>query len=253
MRICATAVALILLAAAGPSSSQSDKTLRVWTARALATVLAEAGSEFEQASGYRLALTSDLPTGFERRFAAGERVDLLITGSVVLDEWIGKGRIAAASRTDISRSAIGVGVRAGAAKPDISSTAAFRRALLDARSIAYLRVGSGLHVHNVIAQLGIADTLKSKVTRPETDIVSELVAKGEVELGIVVITQILTTPGVELAGPLPPELQSFHTFTAGVAANAGESEPARALIAFLKGPVARRVIERQGMQVVAGR
>ena len=84
-------------------------------------------------------------------------------------------------------------------------------ALLDAKSIAYLSVGSGIHVAGLIERLGIAEAIKPKVTRPERDIVSELVAKGEVELGMVVITQILTTPGVDLVGPLPPEIQSYVT------------------------------------------
>ena len=93
------------------------------------------------------------------------------------------------------------------------------RALLDAKSIAYLRVGSGIYVASLLDRLGIAEAIKSKVTRPDSDIVSELVAKGEVELGMVVITQILTTPGVDLVGPLPPEIQSYIVFTAGVSAS----------------------------------
>ena len=94
-------------------------------------------------------------------------------------------------------------MRAGAPKPDISSVEAFKRALLNAKSIAYLRVGG---VPQLVERLGIAEAIKSKVIIPDTDIVSELVAKGEIELGIPVITQILTTPGVELVGPLPPEI-----------------------------------------------
>ena len=122
-----------------------------------------------------------------------------------VDDWIKGGRIIAATRTDIARSGIGVEVRAGARKPDVSSVEAFKRALLDAKSIAFLRVGSGIHVAAVLERLGLAEAVKSKVTRPESDSVSELVAKGEVELGMVVMTQILTTRGVDLVGPLPPE------------------------------------------------
>jgi molybdate transport system substrate-binding protein len=183
-----------------------------------------------------------------RRANAGETFDVLISGSGPVDSWIKDGKIIAATRTDVVRSGIGVEVRAGARKPDISSVEAFKRALLDAKSIAYLRVGSGLHVAGVLEHLGIAEAVKSKVTRPESDIVSELVAKGEVELGMVVITQILTTPGVDLVGPLPPEIQSYVVFTAGVSANSKVPAAAEQLMKFLTGPAAIPVIRAQGME-----
>jgi molybdate transport system substrate-binding protein len=145
------------------------------------------------------------------------------------------------------RSGIGVEVRAGAPKPDVNTVAAFRRALLDARSIGYLRIGSGAYFSGVVDRLGIADAIKSKVIRPETDIVSELVARGELELGIVVITQILTTPGVELVGPLPRELQSYIDFVAGISVNAKAPAASTQLINFLRGPVAVPIIRSQGM------
>ena len=122
------------------------------------------------------------------------------------------------------------------------------RALLDAKSIANLRVGSGIYVASLLDRLGIAEAIKSKVTRPESDIVSELVAKGEVELGMVVITQILTTPGVDLVGPLPPEIQSYVVFTAGVSASSKGPDAAMDLIKFLTGPIATPVIKAQGME-----
>jgi molybdate transport system substrate-binding protein len=235
----------VLLAQAGPGNTAE---IKIWTARAIATVLAEVGPQFERTTGHKLIISSDLPTAFARRANAGEQFDILISGSSPVDEWIKAGKLMAETRTEIARSGIGVGVRAGARKPDISSVVAFKRALLDAKSVAYLRVGSGIYVAGLLERLGIADTIKSKVTRPESDIVSELVAKGEVELGIVVITQILTTPGVELVGPLPPEIQSYVAFTAGISANSKAPEAARDLIKFLTGPIAIPVIKAQGME-----
>jgi molybdate transport system substrate-binding protein len=228
--------------------AQTRGEITLWTARAIATVLAEIGSDFERATGYRLVITSDLPDGFARRLSRGERFDLFISGSATVDQWIADGRIVSTTRTDLARSGIGVEVRKGAPKPDIGSVDAFKRALLDAKSIAFLPVGSGLHVARVIDRLGIADSIRAKVTRPESDIVSELVSRGEVELGIVVITQILTTPGVELVGPLPPELQSFVTFTAGVSTRSRTPEIASQLIQFLATPAAATVIRKQGME-----
>jgi molybdate transport system substrate-binding protein len=229
-------------------SGQPHTEVRVWAARAIATVLAEAGPRFESTTGHKLNVTSDLSSGFARRLAAGERVDVVISADSSVDDWIANGRIRAGTRTDIARSGIGVEVREGSAKPDISSVEAFKRTLLDAKSIAYLPVGSGIHVDKVIARLGIADAVKAKVTRPDSDIVSELVAQGKVELGIVVITQILTTPGAALVGPLPADLQCHVMFTAGVSASSAAPEAARQLIDFLTSPTVEPVIRKQGME-----
>jgi molybdate transport system substrate-binding protein len=242
--IVATAVALAVVAQ--PVSGSTE--IKVWTARAIATVLAEIGAEFERATGHTLSVSSDLPTAFLRRIEAGEPFDVLISGSSPVDQWIRDGRIVPETRTDIARSGVGVEVRAGAPKPDISSVDAFKRALLNARSIAYLRVGSGLYLAGLLDRLGISETIKSKVTRPESDIVSELVAKGEIELGMTVITQILTTPGVDLVGPLPPEIQSHVTFTAGISSQSKVPGAAQELIRFLMSPAAVAVIKAQGME-----
>jgi len=246
-RIITTTTLALLFILAQPNTARAAE-IKVWTSRAIATVLAEIGPEFERLTGHKLKVTSDLPTAFERRHQAGEKFDILISGSSPVDEWIKAGRLIAETRKDIARSGIGVAVRTGARKPDITTVEAFKRALLDAKSIAYLRVGSGIYLAGLIERLGIADEIKSKVTRPETDVVSELVAKGEVELGLVVITQILTTAGVDFVGPLPPEIQSYVMFTAGVSANSKEPDPAKHLIQFLTSPRALRVIKTQGME-----
>ena len=244
-KLMVTVAMAVLLAT--PVGAAADE-VRVWTTRAIATVLAEVGPEFERATGHRLIITSDLPTAFQRRLDAGETVDLLISGSAPVDEWIRTGRIAANTRDEIARSGIGVEVRAGSRKPDISTVDAFKRALLNARSIAYLKVGSGVYLEGLFERLGMSRALASKTIRPDADIVSELVAKGEVELGMTVITQILTTRGVDLVGPLPPEIQSYVTFVAGVGAQSQAPKAARELITFLGGPQAVAVIKAQGME-----
>jgi len=226
----------------------APRELRLWTTRAIATVLTEVGAEFERTSGYRLRVTSDLPAGFARRAARGEPFDLLISGSATVDEWTRAGRVAAMSRVTLARSGIGVAVRAGARKPGLHSIDAFRRAILDAKSIAYLRVGSGLYLDSLFDRVDLSRTVAAKATRPDGDSVAILVARGEIELGLVVITQILTTPGAELAGPLPAPLQSYVTFVAALSADAVEPDAARQLIRFLQGPVAARVITAQGME-----
>lgn len=242
-------IVIVALAAvlASPVAAAADE-IRVWTARAIATVLAEIGSEFERDTGHRLIVTSDLPPAFLRRFDAGEPFDLLISGSSPVDEWIQHGRIAATTRIEIARSGIGVEVKAGSRKPDIGTVDAFKRALLNAKSIAYLKVGSGIYLDGLLERLGLSKSLASKTIRPDSDVVSELVAKGEVELGMTVITQILTTPGVDLVGPLPPEIQSYITFVAGVSSQSRAPKAAGELVKFLGGPRAIAVIKAQGME-----
>ena len=253
MRIRSLVAGLTLLGC-GPGPGHVDEAtpahgeLHVWTARAIAIVLAEVGPEFERTAGVRLHVVSDLPTAFARRANAGERFDLLITASTAIDEWIQAGRVVGATRMDLARSGIGVAVRAGAAKPDLSTVDAVRRTLLGARSVAYLRVGSGLYLAGLFERLGIAEAIKAKELRPEGDSVTLLVASGQAELGLVVITQILTTPGVALAGPLPAEIQSHVTFTAAVSSRSSAPAAAAQLIAFLRGPAAAGVIVAQGME-----
>ena len=223
--------------------------ITVWTSRAIATVLAEIGPKFEQQTGHRLKVTSDLGVRFLQRIDAGEAFDILISAPPdFMDGLIKRGKIVAETRTPLVRSGIGMEVRSGAPKPDISSVDAFKRTLLNAKSIGYLRVGSGAYLAGLFERLGIADAIKAKVTRPETDTVSVMVAKGELELAMTVITQIKTTPGVDFVGPLPPELQHYIEFVGGVSANSKIRPAAMELLTFLRGPTAIPVIRSQGME-----
>jgi molybdate transport system substrate-binding protein len=234
-----------------PFAQVADATtaeIKVWGPRVIATVLWEIGSQFELATGHQLDIASDLPDTFIRWMNAAEPFDVLVGTPPLIDDLTKNGKIAAESRTTLARSSIGVEVRAGAPNPDIGSVEAFKRTLLDAKSIAYLKIGGGLYVQGMLERLGIYDAIKSKVTRPDADIVSELVAKGDVELGMVNISQILTTSGVQLVGLLPRELQSDVVFVAGVSANSIAREASRSLIQFLTGPIAVAIIQSQGMK-----
>lgn len=238
---------LILLC--GPADIAHAAEIRIFSTRAIATVLEKIGPEFERTTGHRLDVTTDIAIRMVRRIRDGEPFDVLVAAPGQMDALVKDGKIIPDTRTDLTRSGIGVEVRAGAPRPDISSVDAFKRALLNAKSIAYLKEGqSGVYLAGLLERLGIADAIESKVTRPDSDIVSELVARGDIELGMVVITQILTTPGVELVGPLPPEIQSYITFTGGVSSASREPDAARALIRFLNSPAALAVIRAQGME-----
>ena len=247
----AAALVAAVVSVAATRDLASERELRVFTTRSIATVLEAAGTDVERRIGRRLAITTDVAARMVRRIEAGEPFDVLVAAPAHIDALVRAGTIVPDTRVDLARSGIGVAVRAGAAKPDVSSVDAFRRALLAARSVAYLKEGqSGVYLAAVIERLGLAEAIRPKLTRPETDIVSELVARGDVELGLVVITQILTTKGVALAGPLPREIQSDVTFTAGVSARSTSIDAARALLAFLRSPEAARVMAAQGMEAV---
>ena len=243
---CSAAAAGLILLLAQPCARAAE--LQVWTARVGATVLAEIGPEFERTTGHTLKVSVDLPAPFLQRIKAGEPFDVLISTAGPIDGLIQEGRLVKQTRATFARSGIGVEVRKGARKPDISSVDAFKRAVLDAKSIAYLRIGSGAYLHGLFERMGIADSIAAKTTRPETDIVSELVAKGEIELGMVVSTQILTTPGVDFVGPLPPEIQHYIVFVGAVSASSKAPDAARELMQFLRSPRALGVIEAQGME-----
>jgi molybdate transport system substrate-binding protein len=244
----AATVAAVILLLGSPGIVLADE-VRIFSTRAIATVLDKIGPEFERTTGHRLDVTTDIGIRMVRRIREGEAFDFVVASPAQMDALIQEGKVIPATRTDLTRSGIGVEVRAGAPKPDVSSVDSFKRALLDARSIAYLKEGqSGVYLAGMLERLGMAAAIESKLTRPETDIVSELVAKGDVELGMVVITQILTTAGVELAGPLPQELQSYITFTGGVSAASRSPDAARALVRFLTGPAAMATIKAQGME-----
>lgn len=226
--------------------SHSSK-IKIFTTRAIATVLNEIAEEFEKTTNYKFDVTTDIAIKMVRRIQQGESFDILVASPQQIDTLIQQGKII--KRTNLAQSGIGVAVRAGSVKPDISSVKAFKNALLKAKSVAYLKEGqSGIYLAALIERLGLTKALKSKVVRPDTDIVSKLVATGEVELGLVVITQIQTTEGVELVGPLPREVQSYIIFAAGVSTNSRVPAVANQLIKFLTGPRAMTVMKFQGME-----
>lgn len=244
MKMRCTIFAIMTFGCSGVTAAYAAE-IKIFTARAVATVLDKIGPEFERQTGHKLNVISGFGPVFIGRINAGEPFDVFVSTPGTMEGLFKEGKLIADTRTNLVRSGTGVAVRTGAPKPDIGTVEAFKRALLGAKSIGYLRVGG---VPQLVDRLGIADAIKSKVTIPDTDAVSELVAKGQLELGVVVITQILTTPGVELVGPLPPDIQFYTTFVAGISTGSKVPDAARDLIKFLKGPTAIPVIKSQGME-----
>ena len=233
----------ILAWTAQPAARAAE--LQILASRAVVTVLEKVGPQFEKSTGHKLHVVMGLSSELVARINTNEAFDVIAVPPAVLDGLIAKGKAAAGSKVLLMRSANAVLVRAGAAKPDVSSVDAFKRTLLNAKSIAYLPVPG---VPQLIEKLGLKDALAARTTIPKSDIVAELVAKGEVELAISAITQAYTVPGVALAGPLPAEIQFYVPFGGAVSASSQAPDAARALLAFLKSAAAVRVIKAQGME-----
>jgi molybdate transport system substrate-binding protein len=234
------------------STLQADE-VRVMTAGAFAETYLELVSPFERATKHRV-VTGATATGIGQdsipsRLRRGEPVDVVILADAALDELIKEGRIVAGSRVALARSAIGMAVRAGAPKPDISSVEALKRVLLQAKSIAYSAQASGVYLSTELFQrLGIADQLMVKSQRIERERVGAVVARGEAEIGFQQISELLPVAGIEYVGPLPAEVQRITVFSAGVAAGTKSPEAARALITFFMSPEAARVMTKSGLE-----
>jgi molybdate transport system substrate-binding protein len=229
--------------------------IKILTTRAMNRVLTELAGAFQRTSEHKIALILAPPSEIRRRIVNGEIVDVAMSGGGLIEELVQQGNIAPDSRLTVARVGYGVAVRAGSAKLDISSAEAFKRALLAARSIVYTdpAVGgaSGIYFEKVLDRLGIAKEIKIKSilnARAATTPNAEIVARGEAELGIQLISEIVSVPGAELLGPLPAELQAMNVISTGIVTTASEPDAARALLKFLTSPAAAAVIKASGME-----
>ena len=216
--------------------------------------LDELGPAFERQRGCALHVTHGPSGALAKRVAGGEVVDLLIVAGGI-DDLVARGVVAAASRRDIAAVRIGVAVRQGAVRPDIGTAEALRRALIAAKSVAYVDPAaggaSGLPIARMLERLGIlaAVNAKAKLARGGTaDMVSAIVARGDAEIGIQQMSEIMAVAGVDLVGLLPEELQTVTTYTAGIPVNAKEETIASALIDFLATPQAAIVYKAKGLE-----
>jgi molybdate transport system substrate-binding protein len=203
------------------------------------------GDHVETATGPSMGQT---PNAIPVRLARGEPADVLIMVGSALADLIAEGKVVPGSRVDLARSFIGVAVRAGALKPDISSAEAFRHALLAAKSIAYSDSASGVYVSTEMFQrLGIVDEMKGKARMIPAEPVGAVVARGEAEIGLQQVSELLPVAGIDCVGPLPPEIQKVTVFAAGVASGAKEPAAAKLLIQYLSSPAAFATIKKTGL------
>jgi len=231
--------------------------IRVLVSGGLTQAYLELVPEFERATQHKIvsafgASMGGAPDSIPSRLQRGEPVDIVILARSALDGLVTQGKVVAGSQVDLVRSSIGMAVRAGAPKPDISSVEALKRTLLQAKSIAYSDSASGVYISTELYQrLGIADQVASKSKRiPSSERVGTVVARGDAEIGFQQISELLPIKGIDYVGPLPQDAQRVTVFSAGIAVGAKEPEAAKALIAFLASPAATAAIKKSGLEPV---
>jgi molybdate transport system substrate-binding protein len=244
LKIAAAAV----IAAIGTSAQAAD--IKIICSNGFQAVMHELGPQYERATGHKLVISYGLAAVLGKQIEGGESFDLAILAPPQIDALIMLGNIAADSRFVLARSGIGVMVRTGAPKPDISTVDAFKRTLVAAKSIAFPPQGqSGIYLAGLIERLGLADALKTKLMPiANGPLTGETVAKGEAEIGITPIGELLAVTGVALVGPLPAEVQNYIVQTAGVSQAAAQGAAARDFVKFLMAPANTHVIVEKGME-----
>jgi molybdate transport system substrate-binding protein len=199
------------------------------------TLLLDLMPAFEHKSGAKPAITWGATAALVKELEGGASADLAILTAEAIDDLIKKGTIVAGSRVDLASSGIGLAVRKGAKKPDVGSPDALKASLLAAKSVAHSKSGmSGIYFPTVLARLGIVEAMKEKIVMPDPGTpVGEVIARGDAEIGVQQISELLPVAGIEIVGPLPASLQKITTFSAGILSAGKEPDAARALVTFV--------------------
>ena len=249
-------VALCVAAVLWFASPAGAAEIRVMISGGLSAAYNALVPQFERMSGHKVITAYGPSMGTTQnaipiRLERGEPADVLILVGYALGELMKQGRVVPDSRVDLVRSKIGIAVKAGAPKPDISSAEALKRALLAAKSVAYSDSASGVYISTeMFAKLGIADEMKDKAKKIPATPVAEIVARGEAEIGFQQISELKPVAGIEIVGPLPGELQKVTVFSAGIASVSKEPEAGGALIKFLASPAATDAIVNSGLEPI---
>jgi molybdate transport system substrate-binding protein len=223
--------------------------IRVLSTQATEEAYRELVPQFEKASGNKVTTTFTGTLDANKRLAAGESYDLIIMSGPSIDEHIKGGKIVPSSRVDVAKSGVGVGVKAGAPRPDISTVEALKKTLLAAKSIGYSTGPSGNYMVSLFQRLGIADEVKPKLKQTPTGVfVGSIIASGEVEIGFQQVSELSHFAGVDYVGPLPADVQYITVFASGIATAAKDADAAKALVKFITAPAAAPAFKKRGME-----
>ena len=239
-----------------PALASAQAEVKVFVGGAVTGPVREAGDAFAKTAGHRMVYVTDTTGALQKRLASGERADVIVVTSTAIEALQKDNRVVAGSRVDLARALIGVGVRAGASSPDLSTPDTFKAALLNARSVSYVNPASGgtsgTYFEGLLQRMGIADAMKSKIVyRTQGSEVAAAVASGAAELGITFTSELAPTPGVKVAGTLPAEIQLPTIYSAAVVTNAASADAARAFIRALAGADGRAALKKAGLEPVA--
>ena len=227
--------------------------IKILSTHAVQEVLSEVGPAFERVSGLGLAIDYDPANAIRRRIEAATSFDVVIVTRTVIDELASKDKILRETCKDICQSGLGVAVRQGAAAPDIATVDAFRRSLLAARSVVRSKEGtSGLYFETLLGRLGIADAMRGKIVLGPSGRIAELVARGDAEMAVQQIPELLPVKGVQYVGPLPGELQLWTVFAAGIGSATNDPAAAKIFIEALVAPSAVALFRAKGLEPVPG-
>jgi molybdate transport system substrate-binding protein len=241
------------------ASAAGGAEIRVMISGGFSAAYGELVPQFERASGHKVvtsrgASIGTSPSSIPSRLQRGEPADVFVIVGDAIDGLIRQGKVVAGTRVDLARSSIGMAVRAGFPKPDISSVDAFKRAMLDAKSIGYSSSASGVYLSTeLFPRLGIADQVKGKSKMIRDEPVGAAVVRGEADIALQQISELLPIAGLDFAGPLPAEIQMITVFCAAIATGADNPEAGRALIKFLSAPGAAPAIARSALEPVTSR
>jgi molybdate transport system substrate-binding protein len=251
--ITAASIGFLVLVGGGIELEAAE--IKVLSATGLQTVMGDLRPKFERATGHTLAITFDTGGGVVKRIQGGETFDVIVSSRPGMDGFVKDGKVIANTVTVIARSGIGVAVRKGSPRPDISSPEVFKHTLLAAKSIAYSNPAgggtSGTHFAKVLDRLGIANEMKSKTVHPIPPVVvGDLVAKGEAELGVHQFQELMPVAGIEIVGPLPGDLQDTIVYAAAMMGASEQPEASKALVNFLGMAEAALVMKAKGLEPV---
>ena len=239
-----TLIALLLL-----STFADAAEIKVIQGIAVKEAFLELAPQFEKETGHKITTTwvafADIPT----RLLADEQFDVVISAARMIDNLTKQNKIVAGSRVDLASSGIGVAVKSGQMKPDISTPDAFKHAVVAAKSIAYSSGASGVYLIDLFQRMGIAEVIKHKSKQiPAATPIGAVVASGEVEIGFQQVSELIAFPGVDLVGPLPAEIQRYTVFSAAMPASVSQPDAPKALMSFLTSAVASRAYKKMGME-----
>jgi molybdate transport system substrate-binding protein len=241
--------ALVVMFLAAASATQAAE-IRVLSGNGARAAVRELCAQFEKATGNKVDLQFGVNVDVKKKIESGQGFDVVVGNPPIVDALIKDGLVVG-PRADIGRSGLGVAVRAGAPKPDIATTEAFKHALLAAKAVAFPGKGaSGIYFVSLLDRMGIKTEMQGKLKPMEAEDTVEVVARGEADMVVVVATRISDVPGVGRVGPIPDELQTKIGFAAGLSASATESEPAKALIRFLTAPAAAATLRAKGVDPI---